>query len=104
MAEINVYISNYKGMKVKSGSYGKPHPGKICKIVDNNGKSVPPGKPGILAIKQTDPGLFKEYWNKPDKTNESFKNGWFLTDNILYQDKDGYFWFNEKFTNELSNN
>ncbi len=104
MAEINVYLSNYKGMKIKPGSYGKPHPGKICKIVDKNGKSLQPGKPGILAIKQTDPGLFKEYWNKPDKTNESFKNGWFLTDNILYQDKDGYFWFNEKFINELPNN
>jgi acetyl-CoA synthetase len=103
MAEINVYLSNYKGMKVKPGSYGKPQPGKICKIVDHNGNTVPPGKPGILAIKQTDPGLFKEYWNKPDKTNESFKNGWFLTDNILYQDKDGYFWFNEKFTNEFPN-
>jgi acetyl-CoA synthetase len=104
MAEIMVYLSNYEGMKIKPGSYGKPHPGKICKIVDQNGNSLPPGKPGVLAIKQTDPGLFKEYWNKPDKTNESFKNGWFHTDNILYKDKDGYFWFNEKFTNELPNN
>jgi len=44
-------------------------------------------------VKQTDPGLFKEYWNKPDKTNESFKKGWFLTGDILYQDDEGYFWF-----------
>jgi len=44
-------------------------------------------------VKQTDPGLFKEYWNKPDKTNESFKKGWFLTGDVLYQDDEGYFWF-----------
>jgi acyl-coenzyme A synthetase/AMP-(fatty) acid ligase len=103
MAEIMVYLSNFEGMKVKPGSFGKPQPGKICSIVDNEGNTLPPGKPGVLAIKQTDPGLFKEYWNKPDKTNASFKNGWFLTGNVLYQDKEGYFWFNEKLDKELPN-
>jgi len=44
-------------------------------------------------VKQTDPGLFKEYWNKPDTTNKSFKKGWFLTGDVLYQDDEGYFWF-----------
>jgi len=46
-----------------------------------------------LAVKQSDPGLFKEYWNKEEKTNESFKNGWFLSGDVLYQDEDGYYWF-----------
>jgi acetyl-CoA synthetase len=100
MAEIMVYLSNFEGMKVKSGSCGKPQPGKICRIVDNNGNPLPSSKPGVLAIKQTDPGLFKEYWNKPEKTNESFKNGWFLTGNIFYQDEDGYFWFNKKYVED----
>jgi len=104
MAEIMVYLSNFKGMKVKQGSCGKPHPGKICKILDNDGNPLPPGKPGILAINRDDPGLFKEYWNKPEKTNESFKNDWFLTGNILYQDEDGYFWFNKNFNDKVPNN
>ncbi len=93
MTEIMVYLSNIEGMKIKPGSCGKPQPGKICAIVDENGKPVPHGEPGILAVKQTDPGLFKEYWNKPDKTKESFKNGWFLTGDVLYQDEDDYYWF-----------
>ena len=93
MTEVMVYLSNIEGMKIKPGSCGNPQPGKICAIVDENGKPVKQGEPGILGIKQTDPGLFKEYWNKPDKTKESFKNGWFLTGDVLYQDKDGYFWF-----------
>jgi acetyl-CoA synthetase len=70
-----------------------PNQVKICAIVNHNGTVLKQGEPGILAIKQTDPGLFKEYWNKPDKTKESFKNGWFISGDILYQDEEGYFWF-----------
>jgi acetyl-CoA synthetase/medium-chain acyl-CoA synthetase len=54
---------------------------------------LPPGKDGILAIKQGDPGLFKEYWNKPDETAKCHKNGWFMTGDVLYKDDDGYYWF-----------
>ena len=93
MTEVMVYLSNIKGIKIKPGSCGKPQPGKICAVVDHDGNLVPQGEPGVLAVKQTDPGLFKEYWNKSDKTNESFKKGWFLTGDVLYQDDEGYFWF-----------
>jgi len=93
MTEIMVYLSNFEGMKIKIGSCGKPQPGKVCVIVDHDGKPVKKGEPGVLAVKQTDPGLFKEYWNKPEKTAESFKKGWFLTGDVLYQDNDSYFWF-----------
>lgn len=93
MTEVMVYLSNIQGIKVKPGSCGQPQPGKICGIVDHDGKVQPIGEPGILAIKKTDPGLFKEYWNKPEKTIDSFKNDWFLTGDVLYQDEDGYFWF-----------
>ncbi len=93
MTEIMVYLSNIRPMKIKPGSCGKPQPGHICAIVDEHGKPVPHGEPGMLGIKQTDPGLFKEYWNKPEKTKKSFKNGWFLSGDVLYQDDDDYFWF-----------
>jgi len=93
MTEIMVYLSNFEGMKIKPGSCGKPQPGKICAIVDQDGNPVQQGEAGILAVKQNDPGLFKEYWNKSDKTSNSFKNGWFLTGDVLYQDEDGHYWF-----------
>ena len=93
MTEIMVYLSNFEGMKIKPGSCGKPQPGKICAIVDQDGNPVPQGEAGLLAVKQNDPGLFKEYWNKSDKTSNSFKNGWFLTGDVLYQDEDDYYWF-----------
>ena len=93
MTEIMVYLSNIRDMTIKPGSCGKPQPGKICALIDYKGNPVKQGETGILAVKDTDPGLFKEYWNKPDKTKESFINGWFLTGDVLYQDEDGYYWF-----------
>jgi acetyl-CoA synthetase len=93
MTEVMVYVSNMRGMKIKSGSCGKPHPGHICALIDENGEQVPQGESGVLAINKKDPGLFREYWNKNEKTTESFKGEWFLSGDVLYQDEDGYFWF-----------
>ena len=93
MTEIMVYLSNLRDMNIKPGSCGRPQPGHICAAIDKDGNPLPPGVPGVLGIKKTDPGLFKEYWNKPEKTCDSFKNDWFLSGDVLYQDEDGYFWF-----------
>ena len=93
MTEIMVYVSNMRDMKIKLGSCGKPQPGHVCTLVDDNGNPVPRGETGVLAVKKTDPGLFREYWNKPEKTAESFKGDWFLSGDVLYQDEEEYYWF-----------
>jgi acetyl-CoA synthetase len=93
MTEVMVYLSNMKNMPIKPGSCGKPQPGKICDIIDENGTVMPVGEPGMLAVNRNDPGLFREYWRKPDKTKNSFKGDWFITGDVLYKDEDGYFWF-----------
>jgi acetyl-CoA synthetase len=93
MTEIMVYVSNMRDMKIKLGSCGKPQPGHTCALIDENGTPVPTGETGVLAVKKTDPGLFREYWNKPEKTAESFKGDWFLSGDVLYQDEEGYYWF-----------
>ncbi len=93
MTEVMVYVSNLRGMKIKLGSCGKPQPGHICALLDENGTPVKQGETGALAIKKTDPGLFREYWNKPEKTKESFLGDWFLSGDVLYQDEEGYYWF-----------
>jgi acyl-coenzyme A synthetase/AMP-(fatty) acid ligase len=93
MTEIMVYLSNMKNMTIKPGSCGKPQPGKQCNIVDEHGNILPQNLPGILAINKNDPGLFKEYWNKPQETSKSFQKDWFLTGDVLYKDEEGYFWF-----------
>jgi len=93
MTEIMVYLSNMRGLEVKPGSCGKPQPGHICAVLVENGQPLPPGPVGQLAVRRDDPGLFKEYWNKPKQTAEVFQGEWFLTGDTVYMTDDGYYWF-----------
>ena len=87
-------IVNYVDMDIKPGSMGKPFPGVIAGVVDENGKKVPVGSIGSLVIKPgTDPSLMKEIWKNKEKFDSYFKHGWYISGDKTYIDKDGYFWF-----------
>jgi acyl-coenzyme A synthetase/AMP-(fatty) acid ligase len=78
------------------GSMGKPTPGFDLQIIDEEGNILPPDKEGDIAVRvePTRPvGLFKEYWKEPERTASVHRNGWYLTGDRAYRDKDGYFWF-----------
>ena len=62
-------------------------------IVDDEGIPVSPGSTGTIAVKAPDPVFFLRYWNKPEATEEKFRNGWLLTGDTGHRDEDGYFWF-----------
>lgn len=51
---------------------------------------VPTGKAGELIIKG--PQVMSGYWNHPDDTASSLRNGWLYTGDIAYMDEDGYFY------------
>ena len=75
---------------------GKPMPGFTLKVIDEHGNVLPPDMEGDIAISVTPErpvGLFKEYWKEPDRTAACYRNGWYLTGDRAYVDKDGYFWF-----------
>ena len=55
--------------------------------------SLPPGKPGIVAVRRPDPVMFLEYWKKPEATAEKFRGDWCLLGDVAVKDEDGYFWF-----------
>ena len=74
----------------KIGSIGIPFPETDCQIVDENGNELPHKSVGELAIKG--PQVMKGYWNKPEETSASIKNGWLLTGDLATMDKDGYFY------------
>ena len=58
-------------------------------ILDGNGKSVPQGQRGEVAIRSV--CLFSGYWGRPDATAEAMTaDGYFLTGDIGYLDEDGY--------------
>jgi acetyl-CoA synthetase len=86
-------IANYPSMDMKVGSMGKPIPGVIAGIVDDNGRKVATGKEGNLAIKPGWPSQMSKIWRRPNKYKSYFVNGWYLSGDHAWRDRDGYYWF-----------
>lgn len=81
---------------IKPGSSTKPVPGFNVKILDTEGKELPKGKEGIVAIKlPLPPGTLPTLWKKDDRFLESYLNpypGYYYTSDGGYIDEDGYVW------------
>lgn len=84
------HINPAQGLR-KIGSIGVPLPGTEARIVDMELGTIPmpPGKVGELIVRgaQVMPG----YWNKPDETAGTIRNGWLYTGDIAAMDEDGFF-------------
>jgi acyl-coenzyme A synthetase/AMP-(fatty) acid ligase len=94
--ETVILVANFPPMPVKPGSMGKPSPGFIVGIVDDNGREVPPGTEGDIAVKLTPMrpvGLFKEYWRNSEATSNCIRGEWYMTGDRAVKDEEGYFWF-----------
>jgi acetyl-CoA synthetase len=89
----NILIANYPVMPIRPGSMGRPMPGVIAAILDEQQKELPPGKEGHLAIQPGWPAMFRTYWRNKDLYDSRFKNGWYITGDKAKMDQDGYFWF-----------
>ncbi len=73
-----------------SGSIGLPLPSTEVRILDDDGKEVPPGTPGELAVRG--PQVMAGYWQRPDETAKVMTaDGFFRTGDIATMDARGYF-------------
>ena len=81
MTEIGMALSNsYEGER-RPGHVGLPLPGVQVRLADSNGNEIKNiGDSGEIQIKG--PNVFKEYWNKPNETFESYQDGWFKSGDI----------------------
>jgi acetyl-CoA synthetase/medium-chain acyl-CoA synthetase len=94
--ETVILVANFPPMPVKPGSMGKPSPGFTIGIVDDDGREVPAGTEGDIAVKLTPMrpvGLFKEYWRNPEATANCIRGEWYITGDRAIKDDDDYFWF-----------
>ncbi|MGB7282679.1 MAG: benzoate-CoA ligase family protein [Candidatus Acidiferrum sp.] len=87
---LQMVIANRPG-QAKPGSSGKIIPGYEARLVDERGNDVPAHEIGDLLIKGD--STCSCYWNKPEKTSETFVGGWFRTGDKYFQDEEGYFWY-----------
>jgi long-chain acyl-CoA synthetase len=63
-------------------------------VVDNDDCELPAGATGELVIKGA--AVMKGYWNLPEETAETLKNGWLHTGDIGHRDEDGYFYITDR--------
>jgi acyl-coenzyme A synthetase/AMP-(fatty) acid ligase len=94
--ETVILVANFPPLPVKPGSMGKPSPGFTVGVVDDDGREVPAGTEGDIAVKLTPmrpAGMFKEYWRNPEATSNCMRGEWYITGDRAIKDDDGYFWF-----------
>lgn len=92
--EANLVVSGCASiMDTPPASMGRAVPGHVVEIVDSEGRPVPPGTRGIIAVRAPDPVIFLGYWNDPEATSGKFRNGWILTGDVGQRDSDGCFYF-----------
>jgi fatty-acyl-CoA synthase len=73
----------------KLGSVGKPQLYVDVRIVDRDGRDLPPGERGELLIKG--PGVTPGYWQRPDVTAAAIEDGWLHSGDVAVRDADGYY-------------
>jgi 2-aminobenzoate-CoA ligase len=74
---------------IKPGSTGKVVPGYTAAVVDRDGKPVPDGQPGRLAVK----GPTGCRYLNDERQRTYVQDGWNLTGDTYVKDSDGYFWY-----------
>jgi long-chain acyl-CoA synthetase len=81
---------NPTNSKAYTGTIGLPLPSTWLKLLDDEGREVPPGQPGEIAIKG--PQVMAGYWQRPDETAKVMTpDGYFKSGDIGVVDERGYF-------------
>jgi acetyl-CoA synthetase len=112
--EINYIVGNcgrwvdangggHSGWPAQPGSMGRAYPGHRIAVVDDEGRELPPGSAGDVALHRRDvhgdldPIFFLGYWKREDATRAKFTgdpdNSWCRTGDTAVMDERGYLWY-----------
>jgi len=98
--EMNYIVGNSSvSWPAKPGSMGRPYPGHRVAVIDDDGREVPRGTPGEVAINRiapdgiADPVFFLEYLGNADATRKKYTGDWCRTGDVAIMDDDGYLWY-----------
>ena len=73
----------------KPGSCGTAVPGQEIRLMRDDGTQADTGEPGELMVRNT---WQAEYFNRPDATSDSLRDGFFSVGDIAYRDGEGYYY------------
>lgn len=84
----HIFLSNRPGA-VKSGTLGTVVPGFEAKLCDDDDQEVPVGQVGYLRVRGNSRALC--YWHNREKTLRSFRGEWYVSEDMMSRDEEGYF-------------
>jgi crotonobetaine/carnitine-CoA ligase len=81
---------------------GRPFPWIEARVVDQDDQELPPGTPGELIFRHSEPfGFASGYWRMPEKTVEAWRNLWFHSGDRVVVDEDGVFHFMDRLKDSI---
>lgn len=90
-------VLNYGCLPVKPGSMGKPIPGTVFDVLDDQGQPAPAGEVGRIAMRLPNPQFMLGYWNDPARTQDGIaqtrEGPCWITGDLGYRDEDGYYFY-----------
>jgi long-chain acyl-CoA synthetase len=78
----------------KPGSVGRPVPNVEITVQDELGQILPTGETGEICVRG--PNVMLGYWNQPEETAKTLRNGWLLTGDIGYGDEEGFYYITDR--------
>ncbi|MCS6996158.1 MAG: AMP-binding protein [Casimicrobiaceae bacterium] len=98
--EANYIVGNSAALwPAKPGSMGRPYPGHRVTILDEEGRELPPGSTGEIAVHRfdlygdPDPVIFLGYLGNEEATRAKFSGDWMRTGDLARLDHDGDLWY-----------
>lgn len=89
--ECNIVLGSMASLGItRAGAIGKVTAGHTVAVIDAQGRELPAGTAGQIAVRRPDPVMFLGYWNNPEATEKKFIGDWMTTGDEGVMDKDGY--------------
>jgi acetyl-CoA synthetase len=89
--ECNYVLASCASLGIsRPGAIGKAVPGHEVAVIDGDGRRVPPGAIGEIAVRRPNPAMFLGYWRDAAATEAKFSGDWMLTGDLATIDDDGY--------------
>lgn len=93
MTETGGWVSMNTADATRIGSVGLPRKGVEIAIGGENGACAG-GERGEIVVRAADPvTFFREYWNNPQATGATLRDGWLHTGDRGWRDADGFLFF-----------
>lgn len=88
LTEAHMVAVGARGLPLRPGMIGPPGGNMAVRVVDDAGRDVARGEVGEIVC-QGDT-VTAGYWQKPEATAESYRDGWFRTGDLGVMDAEGY--------------